>query len=79
MSTLVTRCPHCGTAFRAQHSQLTARGGMVRCGKCAAVFDGVAHLIEESAATGPLSPIRRPVRVCVEASACRHLPCRSEA
>ena len=56
MSTLVTRCPQCATAFRAQQSQLTARGGMVRCGKCAAVFDGVAHLIEESAATGPLEP-----------------------
>lgn len=56
MSTLVTRCPHCGTAFRAQQSQLTARGGTVRCGKCAAVFDGVAHLVEEGAATGPLEP-----------------------
>jgi predicted Zn finger-like uncharacterized protein len=56
VSTLVTRCPHCGTAFRAQQSQLTARGGMVRCGKCALVFDGVAHLIEESAAIGPLEP-----------------------
>jgi predicted Zn finger-like uncharacterized protein len=56
VSTLVTRCPQCATAFRAQQSQLTARGGMVRCGKCTAVFDGVAHLIEESAATGPLEP-----------------------
>jgi predicted Zn finger-like uncharacterized protein len=56
MSTLVTRCPQCATAFRAQQSQLTARGGMVRCGKCAALFDGVAHLIEEGAATGPLEP-----------------------
>jgi len=56
VSTLVSRCPHCGTAFRAQQSQLTARGGMVRCGKCAAVFDGVAHLIEEGAAAGPLEP-----------------------
>ncbi len=56
MSTQVTRCPQCGTAFRAQHSQLAARGGMVRCGKCAVVFDGVAHLIEVSAATGPPEP-----------------------
>ena len=56
MSTLVTRCPSCGTAFRAQQSQLTARGGMVRCGKCAAVFNGVAHLVEEGAAGGPLEP-----------------------
>ena len=56
MSALVTRCPQCGTTFRAQQSQLTARGGMVRCGKCAAVFDGVTHLIEEGASSGPLEP-----------------------
>lgn len=49
MSTRVTRCPACGTAFRAQLEQLTARGGMVRCGKCATVFDGVTHLVEEGA------------------------------
>ena len=54
MSALVTRCPQCGTTFRAQQSQLTARGGMVRCGKCAAVFDGVTHLIEEGVSSGPL-------------------------
>jgi hypothetical protein len=29
---------------------------MVRCGKCAAVFDGVTHLIEEGASSGPLEP-----------------------
>lgn len=47
MNARVTRCPACGTAFRAMLEQLTARGGMVRCGKCATVFDGVAHLVEE--------------------------------
>ena len=31
----VTRCPNCGTAFRVQPAQLSARGGKVRCGKCA--------------------------------------------
>jgi predicted Zn finger-like uncharacterized protein len=56
VSTPVTRCPHCGTAFRATQAQLMARGGMVRCGKCAAVFDGVAHLVEESASGEPLEP-----------------------
>ena len=56
MSTVVTRCPHCGTAFRATQAQLKARGGMVRCGKCAAVFDGVAHLVEEGASSEPLEP-----------------------
>jgi len=49
VSLLVTRCPACATAFRAQPTQLSARGGMVRCGKCAIVFDGVAQLVEEGA------------------------------
>jgi len=39
---LTTRCPNCGTAFRVQPVQLSARGGKVRCGKCTHVFDGVA-------------------------------------
>lgn len=51
MSLLVTRCPACATAFRAQPGQLSARNGMVRCGKCATVFDGVANLVEEGAGT----------------------------
>jgi predicted Zn finger-like uncharacterized protein len=44
---LTTRCPNCGTAFRVQPVQLSARGGKVRCGKCANVFDGVAALVAE--------------------------------
>ena len=53
---LVTRCPVCGTAFRAQRAQLAARGGTVRCGKCGAVFDGVAALVEEGAEQLALEP-----------------------
>ena len=45
---LTTRCPNCGTAFRVQPTQLSARGGKVRCGKCTHVFDGVAALVAES-------------------------------
>jgi predicted Zn finger-like uncharacterized protein len=44
---LITRCPVCATAFRVQRAQLGARGGKVRCGKCAQIFDGVASLVEE--------------------------------
>ena len=44
---LITRCQVCATAFRVQRSQLAARGGKVRCGKCGTVFDGVAGLVEE--------------------------------
>jgi predicted Zn finger-like uncharacterized protein len=46
---LVTRCPACGTAFRAQRDQLAAHFGTVRCGKCGSVFNGVAALVEEGA------------------------------
>jgi len=46
---LVTRCPTCGTAFRALPTQLSARSGMVRCGKCSGVFDALAHLVEAPA------------------------------
>ena len=45
---LTTRCPNCGTAFRVQPAQLSARGGKVRCGKCTHVFDGVAALIAQT-------------------------------
>ena len=47
---LTTRCPNCGTAFRVQPAQLSARGGKVRCGKCTHVFDGVAALVSENPA-----------------------------
>ena len=48
---LTTRCPNCGTAFRVQPAQLSARGGKVRCGKCTHVFDGVTALVSENPAT----------------------------
>lgn len=53
---LVTRCPICGTAFRVQPAQLSARGGKVRCGKCSSVFDGVAGLVEEGAERLAIEP-----------------------
>lgn len=66
---LVTRCPVCGTTFRAQREQLAAHFGTVRCGKCGGVFNGVAALVEESAEhlsidpspqLGLFDPSRRP-------------------
>ena len=53
---LTTRCPVCGTAFRVQREQLAARGGRVRCGKCATVFDGVSSLVEEGGEKVVLEP-----------------------
>lgn len=47
---LITRCPGCATAFRVLPGQLAARNGQVRCGKCNAVFDGIAALVNTAAA-----------------------------
>jgi len=46
---LLARCPACGTAFRVQPAQLAVKSGNVRCGKCAAVFNGVSALIDKDA------------------------------
>ena len=41
---LVTRCPHCETAFRIQAAHLEQAEGHVRCGRCANVFDAYQEL-----------------------------------
>lgn len=42
---MYTRCPECRTPFRVTRTQLTARAGLVRCGKCDAVFNASEHLL----------------------------------
>lgn len=42
---LATRCPHCQTTFRVAQDQLKIRAGIVRCGTCKQIFNGVEHLI----------------------------------
>ena len=41
---IITRCPNCGTSLRVTPPQLQAQHGMVRCGRCAQVFDGFKTL-----------------------------------
>ena len=41
---IITKCPGCGTTFRVTPQQLQAQHGMVRCGRCASVFDGFKTL-----------------------------------
>jgi predicted Zn finger-like uncharacterized protein len=41
---LSTACPQCQTRFRVTQEQLDARGGKVRCGRCAHVFDAYIAL-----------------------------------
>lgn len=42
---MYTRCPECRTPFRVTRTQLNARDGLVRCGKCHAVFSAPEHLL----------------------------------
>jgi predicted Zn finger-like uncharacterized protein len=42
-----TSCPECRTAFRVSQAQLGLRRGLVRCGKCNAVFNAYDTLLPE--------------------------------
>ena len=46
---LATQCPHCHTTFRVAHDQLKLRAGIVRCGTCKQIFNGVEHLLPPEA------------------------------
>jgi len=42
---LVTLCPGCGTTYKVYPEQLQIQNGLVRCGKCQVVFNGLSTLI----------------------------------
>ena len=50
---MTTQCPSCGTMFRVTPLQLQAQHGMVRCGRCATVFDGFKALATLPVETPP--------------------------
>lgn len=50
---MLTRCPHCHTAFRVTSEQLKVRQGRVRCGACSEVFDALDSLADEVAVIMP--------------------------
>jgi predicted Zn finger-like uncharacterized protein len=52
---LATRCPYCNTTFRVTHDQLKLRGGLVRCGACKEIFNGVEHLLATQQPPAPAS------------------------
>ena len=62
---LTTRCPQCHAVFRVVADQLKLRGGLVRCGQCATVFDAIGALsyledaqLKQALASRPASPSR---------------------
>lgn len=61
---LATQCPHCHTTFRVAHDQLKLRAGLVRCGACKQIFNGIENLLRpeelEQATSRTVPPIARP-------------------
>lgn len=57
---MTTRCPACATAFHVADSQLQARSGQVRCGRCGTLFDALVAL--------GAGPARRTARTEAEAT-----------
>lgn len=43
---MYAQCPACLTTFRVTPAQLTARGGVVRCGICSAIFHAERRLLQ---------------------------------
>ncbi|OIR06787.1 hypothetical protein GALL_110350 [mine drainage metagenome] len=58
---MLTRCPACGTVFRVAASQLKAKQGKVRCGRCRQGFDALAMLLDQESpaatAEGQIEPL----------------------
>ncbi len=48
---LATKCPHCKTTFKVANDQLKLQSGLVRCGICHQVFNGIEHLAPTPAST----------------------------
>jgi predicted Zn finger-like uncharacterized protein len=58
---LATQCPHCHTTFRVAQDQLKLRAGLVRCGHCKEIFNGIEHLLPPTAKLAPAaSPAPSP-------------------
>ena len=67
---LATRCPHCHTTFRVAHDQLKLRAGLVRCGSCKQIFNGIENLLRAEDLDQPAPPLpssEAPVRPAEEA------------
>lgn len=58
--TEVTQCPQCSTRFKVTQAQRESHQGMVRCGRCQAVFNAAAHLYDDEPSPQlalPIEPI----------------------
>ncbi|BAK78151.1 MJ0042 family finger-like protein [Pseudogulbenkiania sp. NH8B] len=62
--THTTQCPGCQTRFKVSDAQLAVANGLVRCGRCAHVFNATEHMIVAEppllAPTPPIPPSPAP-------------------
>lgn len=58
---MYTQCPACLTTFKVTPAQLEARGGMVRCGICSAVFHAKQRLLQVQPETKPAKTAQETV------------------
>lgn len=59
---MYTQCPRCRTTFAVTEEQMTARGGLVRCGRCHSVFQAEGTLFDALPPTAgdPSRPRQEP-------------------
>lgn len=62
---MYTQCPACLTTFKVTPAQLEARGGMVRCGICSAVFHAEQRLLQ-------VQPETKPAKTAQETAAAKN-------
>ena len=55
-----TQCPSCQTRFKVTDKHLSAASGLVRCGRCAHVFNATEHFVSTEAAPPVLTPPAAP-------------------
>ncbi|MBV8645877.1 DUF3426 domain-containing protein [Paludibacterium sp.] len=59
--TKTTQCPACQTRFKVSDAQLSVAQGLVRCGRCAHVFNAIDHLLAPAGAEAPApAPVTPP-------------------
>ncbi|MNR78160.1 hypothetical protein D3C72_88460 [compost metagenome] len=66
---LATQCPHCQTTFRVAHDQLKLRAGLVRCGYCKEIFNGIENLLPSTDAAATPAASSAPVAAPASAPA----------
>jgi predicted Zn finger-like uncharacterized protein len=72
---LHTKCPACETTFALTAEQLAAREGLVRCGRCSAVFRADQHLLHPPRSNRPRARARVPAS-SIQPAPAKPLPAR---